>query len=279
LGVYGDGHPLPITRGGADDMGICSIPSHRNDLAASVRNSGHRRVRGEGECSATDGKSGSCSMKFRAPYVSQTADSEEEDGIYARRQEAPSAGITDRDHVARCIRRGCERDGSPHGGVSSTSPDLKREFPRRRAHQKKLPSCTTSFKQLADIDITQVPMRLAHDALHDGRYPGRPRFANVIEVPGLFAAGDVARTAWRQQVGRKLLSGSVGFGKRAGEYAADSPRTTRWESESGRVKRRETALEPFEHDGAEEALPGSIRFEETCGASRIGRQDRKCCRR
>ena len=129
-----------------------------------------------------------------------------------------------RDHVARCIQREVrEGRGSPHGGVFLDIAWIKEKIPNCAEHiKRKLPSMYHQFKQLADIDITQVPMEIGpttHYMMGGVRVDGDTQMS---DVPGLFAAGEcggrvcTAPIAWAAIRCRILLV----FGKLAGEYAA-----------------------------------------------------------
>src|SRR5205085_6813132 len=87
---------------------------------------------------------------------------------------------------------------------------------------KKLPSMYHQFKQLADIDITKVPMEVGpttHYIMGGIRVDGDTQMTNV---PGLFAAGECAAGLHgANRLGGNSLSDLLVFGKRAGDHAAD----------------------------------------------------------
>src|SRR5450432_3501893 len=99
-----------------------------------------------------------------ANYKNQTADNEEEGWRYVtgdKNARRPPELLT-RDHVARCINREVkEGRGSPHGGVFLDIAWIKSKIPNGAEHiKRKLPSMYHQFKQLADLDITEVPMEI-----------------------------------------------------------------------------------------------------------------------
>src|ERR1700759_4774904 len=160
-----------------------------------------------------------------ANYKSQTADNEEEGWRYVTGDKSarrPPELLT-RDHVARCINREVKAGrGSPHGGVFLDISWIKEKLPNSIEHiKRKLPSMYHQFKQLADIDITQVPMEIGpttHYMMGGVRVDGDTQMS---DVPGLFAAGECAAGLHgANRLGGNSLSGLVVFGKRAGEYAA-----------------------------------------------------------
>ena len=138
-------------------------------------------------------------------YRSSTADSEEEGWRYTqgdKNARRPPELLT-RDHVARCIVREVkEGRGSPHGGVYLDIRWIKKKLPNAAERiKKKLPSMYHQFKQLADVDITEVPMEVGpttHYMMGGVRVDGDTQMSTVA---GLFAAGEcaagcTARTAW-----------------------------------------------------------------------------------
>jgi succinate dehydrogenase / fumarate reductase flavoprotein subunit len=160
-----------------------------------------------------------------ANYKTQTADTEEEGWRYTQGDKSarrPPELLT-RDHVARCIRREVkEGRGSPHGGVFLDIAWIKEKLPNAPEHiKRKLPSMYHQFKQLADIDITQIPMEIGpttHYVMGGVRVDGD---SQMTGVPGLFAAGEVAAGLHgANRLGGNSLSDLLVFGKRAGEYAA-----------------------------------------------------------
>jgi succinate dehydrogenase / fumarate reductase flavoprotein subunit len=158
-------------------------------------------------------------------YRNQTASDEEEGWRYVQGDKAarrPPELLT-RDHVARCINREVKAGrGSPHGGVFLDIAWIKRKLPNAEEHiQRKLPSMYHQFKQLADLDITAVPMEVGpttHYTMGGIRVDGDTQMSNV---PGLFAAGEAAAGLHgANRLGGNSLSDLIVFGKRAGEYAA-----------------------------------------------------------
>src|SRR5579863_573116 len=158
-------------------------------------------------------------------YRNQTADNPDEGWRYVcgdKNARRPPELLT-RDHVARCIVREVrEGRGSPHGGVFLDIAWIKEKLPNSADHiKRKLPSMYHQFKQLADIDITQVPMEIGpttHYVMGGVRVDGETQMSTL---PGLFAAGECgAGLHGANRLGGNSLSDLVVFGKRAGEYAA-----------------------------------------------------------
>ncbi len=158
-------------------------------------------------------------------YRNQTADNEEEGWRYTQGDKTarrPPELLT-RDHVARCINREVKAGrGSPHGGVFLDIAWIKEKIPNgEEAIKRKLPSMYHQFKQLADIDITKVPMEIGpttHYMMGGITVDGDSQMTNV---PGLFAAGECAAGLHgANRLGGNSLSDLLVFGKRAGEHAA-----------------------------------------------------------
>jgi succinate dehydrogenase / fumarate reductase, flavoprotein subunit len=199
-------------------------------------------------------------------YKPQTADNEEEGWRYTqgdKNARRPPELLT-RDHVARCIQREVrEGRGSPHGGVFLDIAWIKQRIPKGAEHiKKKLPSMYHQFMQLANIDITAVPMEVGpttHYIMGGIRVDGD---SQMTSVPGLFAAGECAAGLHgANRLGGNSLSDLLVFGKRAGEYAAEFARTTA----ATRVALPEAdaavsaALAPFERAGPD--TPYAIQHE------------------
>ncbi len=158
-------------------------------------------------------------------YKSQTADTPEEGWRYTQGDKSarrPPELLT-RDHVARCIMREVrEGRGSPHGGVFLDIAWIKERLPNAAAHiKRKLPSMYHQFMQLANIDITAVPMEVGpttHYIMGGIRIDGDTQMSCV---PGLFAAGECAAGLHgANRLGGNSLSDLLVFGKRAGDHAA-----------------------------------------------------------
>jgi succinate dehydrogenase / fumarate reductase flavoprotein subunit len=160
-----------------------------------------------------------------ANYKTQTADNEEEGWRYTQGDKSarrPPELLT-RDHVARCIRREVkEGRGSPHGGVYLDIAWIKEKLPNAAEHiKKKLPSMYHQFKQLADIDITQVPMEIGPTTHYMMGGVQVEAETQMSTLPGLFAAGEsAAGLHGANRLGGNSLSDLIVFGKRAGEFAA-----------------------------------------------------------
>ena len=191
-------------------------------------------------------------------YRSQTADTEEEGWRYTQGDKSarrPPELLT-RDHVARCIVREVrEGRGSPHGGVYLDISWIKQRLPNAAEHiKKKLPSMYHQFKQLADVDITEVAMEVGpttHYMMGGVRVDGDTQMSTV---PGLFAAGECAAGLHgANRLGGNSLSDLLVFGKRAGEYAARFAK----ENSAGRIDEDQVegvarwALAPFERGSGE----------------------------
>jgi succinate dehydrogenase / fumarate reductase, flavoprotein subunit len=159
-----------------------------------------------------------------------------------------------RDHVARCIMREVrEGRGSPHGGVFLDIAWIKNRVPNgAELIKKKLPSMYHQFKQLADIDITQIPMEVGPTTHYMMGGVRVDPDTQMSDVPGLFAAGECAAGLHgANRLGGNSLSDLLVFGKRAGEYAA------RFATENGAANPHpdqikasaQRAVEPFERTG------------------------------
>lgn len=198
-----------------------------------------------------------------ANYRPQTADNEEEGWRYTQGDKTarrPPELLT-RDHVARCIMREVrEGRGSPHGGVFLDIAWIKDRIPKGAEHiKKKLPSMYHQFMQLANIDITAVPMEVGpttHYIMGGIRVDGD---SQMTSVPGLFAAGECAAGLHgANRLGGNSLSDLLVFGKRAGEHAAQfAAKRGRAAIAAGDADAAVAdALAPFDRDGAGEAAFG-----------------------
>ena len=162
-----------------------------------------------------------------------------------------------RDHVARCIMREVKAGrGSPHGGVFlDIACDQGPKIPNGAEQiSRKLPSMYHQFKQLADIDITKVPMEMGpttHYMMGGITVDGD---SQMTTVSGLFAAGECAAGLHgANRLGGNSLSDLLVFGSRAGEYAAQFAKA----QEAGRIDEAAVdaaareALSPFERGDGE----------------------------
>lgn len=191
-------------------------------------------------------------------YKDQTADTPEEGWRYVtgdKNARRPPELLT-RDHVARCIVREIKAGrGSEHGGVYLDIAWIKEKISNAPEHiKKKLPSMYHQFKQLADIDITQVPMEVGpttHYIMGGIKVDGDTQASTI---PGLFAAGECAAGInGANRLGGNSLSDLIVFGKRAGEYAAKFA----LENGQGTINNEQIeqtvkwSLEPFERESGE----------------------------
>ena len=189
-------------------------------------------------------------------YKPQTADNEEEGWCYVtgdKNARRPPELLT-RDHVARCINREVKAGrGSPHGGVFLDIAWIKEKIPNSEEHiKRKLPSMYHQFMQLADLDITKVPMEIGpttHYVMGGIRVNGDTQMS---DVPGLFAAGECAAGLHgANRLGGNSLSDLLVFGKLAGEHAAKFAKghgAGKINADQVDMVARE-ALAPFEREG------------------------------
>ncbi len=233
----GDGHSLAY-HAGAELMDMEFVQFHPTGMVWPPSVAGilvTEGVRGEG--GVLRNSEGRRFMFDDIPdlYKNQTADSEEEGWRYTqgdKNARRPPELLT-RDHVARCINREVKAGrGSPHGGVYLDIAWIKQHIPTAEEHiKKKLPSMYHQFKQLADIDITKVPMEVGpttHYMMGGVRVDGDTQMSTL---PGLFAAGECAAGLHgANRLGGNSLSDLLVFGKRAGQYAAEFARAHSAES-------------------------------------------------
>ncbi len=223
----GDGHSLAY-HAGAELIDMEFIQFHPTGMVwpPSVRGIlVTEGVRGEG--GVLRNKEGRRFMfdDIPANYRDQTADSEEEGWRYTQgdKDSRRPPELLTRDHVARCIMREVKAGrGSPHGGVFLDISWIKTKLSNHAEHiRKKLPSMYHQFKQLADIDITAVPMEVGpttHYIMGGIRVDSDSQMSTI---PGLFAAGECAAGInGANRLGGNSLSDLLVFGKRAGEFAA-----------------------------------------------------------
>ena len=126
--------------------------------------------------------------------------------------------LSTRDNVARAIYTEVkEGRGSPHGGVFLDISYL----PADRVI-KKLPSMYHQFIELADVDITKVPMEIGPTTHYMMGGIRVDPDTGAATVPGLFAAGEVAAGLHgANRLGGNSLSDLLVFGRRAGAGAAE----------------------------------------------------------
>ncbi len=265
----GDGHSLAYHAGAAlldmefiqfHPTGMVWPPSVKGILVTEG-------VRGEG--GVLRNKDGKRFMfdDIPANYKTQTAESEEEGWRYTqgdKNARRPPELLT-RDHVARCINREVKAGrGSPHGGVFLDIAWIKEKLPNSAEHiKKKLPSMYHQFKQLADIDITQVPMEVGPTTHYMMGGVAVDADSQMSTVPGLFAAGECgAGLHGANRLGGNSLSDLLVFGQRAGEFAAKFAKANAagivpMDAVNAAAKK---ALEPFERGAAGEN-PFAIQYE------------------
>jgi succinate dehydrogenase / fumarate reductase flavoprotein subunit len=266
----GDGHSLAY-HAGAELMDMEFVQFHPTGMVwpPSVRGIlVTEGVRGEG--GLLRNKHGRRFMFDDIPenYRHSTAETEEEGWRYTqgdKNARRPPELLT-RDHVARCIVREIrEGRGSPHGGVYLDISWIKKRIPNAAEHiKKKLPSMYHQFKQLADIDITEVPMEVGpttHYMMGGVRVDPDTQMSTV---PGLFAAGECAAGLHgANRLGGNSLSDLLVFGKRAGHYAAQFAK----EHGAGQVGQDQIedvarlALEAFERGDGSGENPYQIQHE------------------
>jgi succinate dehydrogenase / fumarate reductase flavoprotein subunit len=223
----GDGQALAY-EAGADLMDMEFVQFHPTGMVWPPSVCGilvTEAVRGEG--GVLRNKDGKRFMFDDIPeaYRAQTADNEDEGWRYTqgdKNARRPPELLT-RDHVARCIMREVRQGrGSPHGGVFLDIAWIRERLPKAAEHiRHKLPSMYHQFLQLADLDITQVPMEVGpttHYMMGGVRVDADTQMSTL---PGLFAAGECAAGLHgANRLGGNSLSDLLVFGQRAGGHAA-----------------------------------------------------------
>src|SRR5271169_1139311 len=256
----GDGHSLAY-HAGATLLGMEFVQFHPTGMVwpPSVRGIlVTEGVRGEGGVLLNNQGKRFMFDDIPANYKSQTADTPEEGWRYTqgdKNARRPPELLT-RDHVARCIVREVkEGRGTPHGGIYLDIAWIKEKIPNAAEHiKRKLPSMYHQFKQLADIDITKVPMEIGpttHYVMGGVRVDGDTQMS---DVPGLFAAGEVAAGLHgANRLGGNSLSDLLVFGKRAGEYAAKFAKENQLPGihPEDLAAAEKLSLAPFEREGPE----------------------------
>jgi succinate dehydrogenase / fumarate reductase flavoprotein subunit len=219
----GDGHALALWAG-ADLIDMECIQFHPTGMIWPPSARGllvTEGVRGDGGILKNRDNE-----RFMFNYISdyfkaETSDTiEEADQWYENKRDfRRPPELLPRDEVARAINSEVKAGrGSPHGGVfldiasRRTADDIRR----------RLPSMYHQFKELADVDITEVAMEIAptcHYIMGGVRVDADTAAATV---PGLFAAGEVAGGMHgANRLGGNSLSDLLVFGRRAGASAAD----------------------------------------------------------
>jgi succinate dehydrogenase / fumarate reductase flavoprotein subunit len=274
----GDGHALAY-RAGAEliDMefvqfhptGMVWPPGVRGLLVTeAVRGEGGILRNGQGE-------------RFMYRYLPQdrrheyAADDEE-----ARRWvEAQSAGrstdlrrppeLSTRDNVSRAIYTEVkEGRGTAHGGVFLDISYLPADHVRR-----KLPSMYDQFKELAEVDITSMPMEVGPTVHYIMGGIRVDPDTGASTAPGLFAAGEVAGGMHgANRLGGNSLSDLLVFGRRAGAGAAAAAielGRAPWVDPVQVAAAESELIEPLEVGDGEDPYRLRDQLQETMG-SRVG---------
>jgi len=158
--------------------------------------------------------------------------------------------LSTRDVVARSIYTEVkEGRGSPHGGAFLDISHKPAEYVK-----KKLPSMYHQFKDLADVDITKVPMEVGptcHYVMGGIRVDAETAESSI---KGLFAAGEAAAGLHgANRLGGNSLSDLLVFGRRAGLAAAQYAKTASMPNlDAGQIEQSEReVLAPFERTEGE----------------------------
>jgi len=220
----GDGHALAL-RAGANLINMEFLQFHPTGMVWPPSVKGilvTESVRGDGGVlKNSEGK------RFMFEYVpdvfrKQYAETEEEaDRWYTdpdNNRRPPE--LLPRDEVARAINSEVKAGrGTKAGGVYL---DVSSRMPAE-VIKKRLPSMYHQFKELADVDITKVPMEVGPTCHYVmGGVEVDPDSGHATgTVRGLFAAGEVSGGMHgSNRLGGNSLSDLLVFGKRAGEHAA-----------------------------------------------------------
>jgi succinate dehydrogenase / fumarate reductase, flavoprotein subunit len=154
--------------------------------------------------------------------------------------------LSTRDMVARAIYTEVkEGRGSPHGGAFLDISHKPADYVK-----KKLPSMYHQFMELADVDITKIPMEVGPTTHYIMGGVRVDPDTGASTVPGLYAAGETSGGMHgANRLGGNSLSDLLVFGRRAGlgaaEYAKKSGGHPVLDAKQLEAAEREM-LEPFE---------------------------------
>jgi succinate dehydrogenase / fumarate reductase flavoprotein subunit len=252
----GDGHAMAL-RAGAKLINMEFVQFHPTGMVWPPSVKGllvTESVRGDGGIlKNSEGK------RFMFDYISdyfkdETADTEEEaDGWYEdKKNNRRPPELLPRDEVARAINAEIKAGrGSEHGGVYL---DIASRRTPEFIH-KRLPSMYHQFKELADVDITQVPMEIGPTCHYVMGGVEVDPDTEKSAVEGLYSVGECSGGMHgSNRLGGNSLSDLLVFGKRAGDAAAayvaglSGERPSLDDDDVQAAQQR--ALSPFETTGA-----------------------------
>jgi len=259
----GDGHAMAL-RAGAKLINMEFVQFHPTGMVWPPSVKGllvTESVRGDGGIlKNSEGK------RFMFDYISdyfkaETADSEAEaDGWYEdKTNNRRPPELLPRDEVARAINAEVKAGrGTEHGGVYL---DIASRRTPEFIH-KRLPSMYHQFKELADVDITQVPMEIGPTCHYVmGGIEVDPD-TEMSGVEGLYSVGECSGGMHgSNRLGGNSLSDLLVFGKRAGDAAAAYASALGSRpalSDTDLTEAEQLALSPFAGSGAGTENPYTV---------------------